>query len=687
MSYLKILLFAIISLSIIGVSSTYASPVVPISANASLNSYLSTYIPNSIIKNSTFVSFKFNNGNYILMNVTPNEHILLNVTGSHYSFIMNNSTAKAIIAPILIDLYYPNSSVINSMKNDISEYESYAAPAINSCKVSTGLNEYTFTVANGGYSCETVPRCSADYAATGGMGGILSTAIFKFSDQITALNNSYTNVTNLLDSLNHTNFNTNIDEIKSNVSQISLVSSEIPQSALFPLPSDIPTSELELCTVSANAPYYCLSMGLCTSTPQFNFSYLDNINSTLQTLSMLPVSGSNLDSYVANMTKLASSYVEPVIIKQETSRFDNLINSTHNSYNVSVNESESLLAKFSNSSLSSSLTTLKTVYSYILSHGINQNLTLAGRDINSSLNKNKLIYNEVLAIYNPIYNKSMNTTGFVVSKELDYQNPPPNLVNLALQQELLDQQFSNRLNKSELLALNTNMQSVYNHTKVYGFYFSSPSFVKSLDSFFIVPFESGYSTSLSSKESSAAYYAMVLSFIIGIIVLFIIYYFTYYSLRKNKKLKVNKTVRNTWMAIFIILFVIVLIYSYATYAVAASANQFLPFYSFSSILNNSHSAYIAFNSSESSELECANSIKSDFANKKITLVELDKGSCSIDGVSYTHCLSYLAETGKPAIVLNSTGNSIIYKGLYGNILYVNGNSAEGNKCYAGSIFN
>ncbi|ASI13483.1 membrane protein [Candidatus Mancarchaeum acidiphilum] len=687
MSYLRILLLAVISLSLIGMSSSYAASVTPVSINASLSSYLSTYIPNSTIKSSTFVSFEFDNGRYIIMNVTPSEHILLNVTDSHYSFILNNTTAKAIITPILIDLYYPNSSVINSMKNDISEYESYSAPAINSCKVSTGLNEYTFTVANGGYSCETVPRCAADYVATGGMGGILSTAIFTFSDQTTALNNSYTNVVQLLDSLNHTNFNTNIDMVRSNISQISELSAKLPQSALFPLPSDIPNSELNLCTLSATAPYYCLSMGLCTSTPQFNFSYLNNINSTLQSLSMLPVSGSNLNSYVSNMTELASSYVEPVVIKEETGRFNSLINSTSGAYNKSVNESELLLSKFSNSSLSSSLSTLKTVYSYVLGHGINQNLTAAGNEINASLNNNTLVYSKVISTYNPVYNKSINTTGLVVSKELNYLDPPPKLVNLALQQEMLDQQFSNRLNESQLIALNASMQSVYNQTRVYGSYFNGPSFVKSLDSFFIVPFESGYSTSLSSKESSAPYYAMLLSFIIGIIVLFIIYYFTYFKLSRSKKIKVNKVVRNTWAAIFIVLFVIVLIYSYATYAVAASANSFLPFYSFSSMLNNTHTAYIALNKSALLESECANSIKSDFVNKTFTLVGLNKGACSIDGVSYTHCLSYLAGTGSPVIVLNSTGNSIVYKGLYGNILYVNGASAQGNKCYAGSALN
>ncbi len=679
----KFFIVLILSLIFVTVGSANAGSV---NINSSVHSYLSVFIPNSTLVNSSFISFKFDNNSYLFMNTTPTNHILINVTNGRYSFVTNVSSISKIISPLMIKLYYPNSTSIHDMKSNMSSYLDYSQPAIYNCKVDTGLNKYNFSIYNGGYSCESVPFCASDMKATGGVTGIVGDAISTFSAQDTEFNKSYTNFDSLLSNLNYSNFNTNINEMGSNLTQLDQISILMPQSALFPLPSNIPNSKLNACVATASAPYYCLSTGLCDEPLQFNFSYLDNIENTLNYLKMLPISGSKLNSFASNMSTLTESYIEPVIIKNETEHFDSFMNSTTGKYNKLNNSATSLLLKFNYPQLESNLTSMQLSYSYILSNGIHQNLTLDSNEFNKSFIDTNKSYSNAAKIYYNTYNKSVNNTGLIIFKELNYKNDPLDLVNLAFKQNSINNELANKVNNSTLTSISLEMAAIESNASNYSNPYTLPMFVKSFDSPFINAIV-GNGNSLLLKDLEAPYFAALLSLIIGIIILLIIYYGTYYRLKKSKKIRVDKYVKRAWSILFIILFAIMLIYVDLTYSYAASANNFLPVYSFKNQFSSSNVTYVIYNSSSTSIYNCANAIKSLNRSKTVNLIAENGTSCTVNGNTYGDCLGYISKLSYPVIYLNSSGNSIVYKGLYGTILYANGKSASGKNCYTSEILN
>jgi len=122
---------------------------------------------------------------------------------------------------------------------------------------------------------------------------------------------------------------------------------------------------------------------------------------------------------------------------------------------------------------------------------------------------------------------------------------------------------------------------------------------------------------------------------------------------------------------------------------AIGANNFLPFNYFMNTLKASPTAYIALNGSaitNASISQCITAIQTQLASsgKSVQTIQLKNYSCvsgsniSILGIN---CYTDILNSDKPVVFISqSQQNNIVYKGLYGTVLYASGNVTSGNAC-------
>jgi hypothetical protein len=180
------------------------------------------------------------------------------------------------------------------------------------------------------------------------------------------------------------------------------------------------------------------------------------------------------------------------------------------------------------------------------------------------------------------------------------------------------------------------------------------------------------------------------------LVILVIYIITYFRIIRKGKMKNNKKMQTRWIIIFVALFIIVLIYTYATYAYASNANNFLPFNYFLNSVRTNSNVYIALNESAASNASiasCTNTLQSYLskAGKTVQTIKLSNYSCvsgSNISVLGLNCYVDILSADKPVILISqSQNNELVYKGLYGTVLYAQGSVATGSQCTLASIFN
>src|SRR5579864_19703 len=99
-----------------------------------LNSYLSTYIPNSVIANATFYYNQSLSGNtYTIMQLTgSNRYIIIqSVSSSNYAMITSPSIVSQVLTPFLYKKYYPNAQSLNSLNTSMRAFQAYGAKNIS----------------------------------------------------------------------------------------------------------------------------------------------------------------------------------------------------------------------------------------------------------------------------------------------------------------------------------------------------------------------------------------------------------------------------------------------------------------------------------------------------------------------------------------------------------------------------
>ena len=682
--------------AILGTGTSYASAF-----QSPLTSFLLSYnISATTIAGSTFTNITNGGNAYVIMQLSPGKEMVINST--HGYSVMTNATLIAMaINQYIAEKFYPNASALNSLNATFSKYKDGAAPPLTDCLIETGLDKYTFTLQNNGYSCQTVPNCYHVLNNLGGPSSVFGQAIMNFSTEYAFLNGSYNDFMGAYSTLNTSDFKSNLNVMSSAISGMSTAASQLPLNNLFPPPGTA-LSQLSNCAqyVPGQGPSYCNYIGYCEYTT-FNSSILGTLGAQVNSLKNLPVStASQVNQYDVNASNTAIAYVEPVIIARNTTEFNAMLAAFYPKYNYTVVNSTKLLSRYDNSSLNRSLSIMESEFSSVKSKGINQNITRASDTLNGALQNLSSTYARVSPKYLLVYNKALNDTMQLLYRQLNFRQVPVSLALLSAQQEHINNMFNGRISSNDLTPISVMLSNVSSKVGAYGSPLSLPAFVKSLDGGFVNSMLFGSGAPIQSKLASAPAYAALVSFVIGIAILLAVYGTTYARLKRKKKIKMHAKAKKAWMMLFAGIFVLVLIYAFATYSIAESANAFMPISGFMSAANSGNVIAIAVNQSGAANstanslmVGCANALQATISNtgKRVSIVSLDNYSCtianataSIDGPA---CYNRILGSNEPMILLTQGSNSsIIYRGMYGTVLYATGQAASGASCYLNKIF-
>ena len=676
-------------------------------ANTSLTSFLSTYLTNATIANSTFIQISFRNNTYLLMNITPSKHMLINTTNG-FSFVLNSISVSNILQPTLLALYYPSQSTLNELNTLVLSFIDSSATSLNQCVESTGTFLYECTPSTPEdvclqNTCQRIPICggtqktpqSALYKF--GIPSPFSNGVHNFSVDYYLLNKSYNLYFSTLSSINQSNIGSKIPIISSALKNISDISQRLVQNPLFPQDPSISISQFQTCTSysQSNIPWWCTPIGFCDYV-NFAHSYLTSAQSVINNLNASPLTNTNIKSYANAIVATTNLYVEPVIKELNSSTFNALLSAILPRYNGTVENVTLLLSRFQNQSLNQSLAGLKSAFAEIRAAGINQNITAAGLTMNSLLENLSIAYTQFNSLHMPVINEAFNTSMMIILKELNYQQLPVGLAQIALQARQISSELARQVNPAELSAIANSLAGINANITSYSGEASIPAFVKTVDAPFVGYLLSVSSLPISSKIDSGALYAALLSFIIGMALLVLFYVLTYHRLHRAKRIRHTKRARNAWRVLFAVIFVLVLAYTYETYVYANLATSFLPASGFFARAASSNTVVIAINTNSANVLNasvvnCAAALRNALTalNKSVQSMQLSNYTCVSSSASNSvapNCYDAVLSSGTPTIQLNMNASSYItYRGLYGTVLQASGSPTYGGSCLLASL--
>lgn len=674
-----------------GARSADAASVTP-----TLNSYLSAYVSNGTIANSTFYNESLDGGSYIIMQLQAHSGyvIVLNSSGT-YTLVTNATTIDGVLTPFLISRYYPNETTINYLNSSMQSYKRYGYANISDCVVNTGLDSNnTCTFANNCFSCETVPNCHKVLESLGGVNSTFGLGLINFSIAYNRLNGSYNEYFKLLKTINGTNAGTVVSELSSEVSNISAVAPDFTDNPIFPPPQYIDFSTCSAATTIFNQPWYCTAVGFC-STVNFNSSQLSNIQDTLASIGTNLPSAGAITNISSNSSKLAQGYISTQLANKNGAAFAVLIASYYPQYNATIAKANTLLVKYNNITLNASIHVLETEFAAIQKSGVNQSIGVANTILMSLIANSTRIYSNASASYSQVYGIAQNNTASIMADQLSYQQVPSKLAVLGDLQQGINVELNSKVSSNDIDSIIPVVQSIRLESAVFVAPLTIGYMIKSLDGPFITAILGGSSATPPERIASAPIYATLASLIVGILVVLVIFVITYFRVMRKGKLKGNKRAQRQWGITFAVLIILVAIYAYATYAYASNANSnFLPFNYFLNTLKSSPTAYIALNGSAANNLSigsCVTTVQKYLASagKSVQVVKLTNYSC-VSGSNISilglNCYDNILNSAKPVVLITqSKEGSIVYKGLYGTVLYANGNIASGSSCVLGSL--
>ncbi len=400
----------------------------------------------------------------------------------------------------------------------------------------------------------------------------------------------------------------------------------------------------------------------------------------------LPLSQSGINDIAANYTTTALLFYSPVYSAKQSVLLRGFYNTTYPEYNSSVANATALLSRLSNATLNASLSNIVSIYSTIEKNGINQNITQANATFQSAFRNFTNTYKNASSQFLPVYHNAQNSTALIIIDQLDYQGPPPpNVGALASEQAYINTKLNAKLNMSEVSMFSSQIRALASQARSLSAPVTTPSVLKSIDGGAVTAILAGQSGTIAQKTASAPLWAAIISMILGIIIVLVIIEFTYVRLSRNRRIIVNSRVKRAWTVVFLILFLLVVIYALGTYAIAQSANAFLPASGFISAVSGSNTVVIVQNQTTEPITQCMASLKATLNKRGFTVETFNlTGSCigsSGAVIPASECYDSLIASGSPIINVSSSSNSsIVYRGLYGNILYVSGQPIQGPAC-------
>lgn len=662
----------------------------------SLTHYLSAFIPNSTISASTLYNTTFNGSSYVIMQLPgTNRYLIILNASTGYSVVTNVTTIESVLTPFLSTKYYPSTSTLASLNATMRGSQTYSSANLTACLVETGLDHDTCTFSNTCFSCQSVPVCKQVLNAVGGPISPFGYGIMNFEDNYTRLNNSYNSFYSLINTINRDNAGTVLYELSADVSNITAISKVINQNPIFPPPLG---TNFAACGSGLNPltqPWYCVAVGFCFSIP-FNQTALDSASSELSSLKTSLPSHEGVQNISVNSSIMAQNYINAELETKNGQAYNSLITTFTLKFNNITGKANALLSKYNNATLNQSVSALRNQFNIVVNAGVNQNVTLSNITLQRLLTNTISTYQNTNATYNQVYALSQNNSATLLEAQLNYQRVPTKLAALANEQQTINSKLNTKLQESDVNSLLPDLQSIRVESALYVAPVTAGYMIKVLGSPFVTAILASSNQPVQQRLAIAPMYASLETLIIDAIIIVIIFILTYFKIIRKGKIKGNKRAKRMWILVFIILIILAGIDIYATNVYATNANSnFMPFSYFLNSVKASSNTYIALNgsaASNSSIIACTDTIKSYLTKANITVqtIKLENYSC-VSGSNIStlgiNCYSGILNSNKPVIFISqSQTNNITYKGLYGTVLYANGNVTAGKYCTLSTLF-
>jgi hypothetical protein len=667
------------------------------STNSSLTTYLSTYnISTATIATANITTAKLSGNSYDIVQFgsSTNYLVIQNISGS-YSLVTNVSTITLLLTPLLsTGGSYPSSTELAQLNVSMQNARRYGYSNLTDCLTETGLSQNTCTLANDCFACKTVPVCNKVLNSVGGPNSPFGLGIMNFSSNYTKLNDSYNSYFSLLAKINQSNAGTTLGELTILNNNITSISAQIDMNPIFPPPQNANYQECNAGLSPNQQPFFCSAVGYCSSIPE-NVTALSNVQSELAGLTSNLPSSSGIASISENASVAAQTLMSNQLANKNGASYTQLISTITPKIDSIVNASDTLLLRYNNASLNASIQALQSEFTKIKSAGVNQSVNASSNTIQSLLSNSQKIYSNASASYNQIYNTAQTNSAALLADQLSYQQIPTQLAVSANKQQSINARLNAGVNSNDLSSIRSEQSDIAIESSLYVAPLTIGYMIKSLDGSFISSMLASSSATVPQKVISAPVYAAVESLIIGIIILAVLFVLVYINFIRKNKLKGNKRLQRTIMIAFAVVLLLVIIYIYSTYAYASNATNFLPFNYFLNTVKGSSSVYIALNGSAATNLSigsCVSTLQGSLtkASKTVQIVKLENYSCvsgSNISVLGLDCYNNLLSSGKPVIFISqSQSSSIVYRGLYGTVLYASGNVTAGPSCALSTLF-
>jgi hypothetical protein len=681
----------------VALNAAFAAPIgTTLKGNSGLSAYLSTYVSNSVIYNSTFFNQQVSGQGYVVMqvsNISNNYLVILNQSPA-YKIVTNTTTINNVLTPLLTGKFTLNQSTVTFLNLTMHEYQSFSAQNLTACEQETGINVNTCTYANACFACQTVPVCKR-VLSNFGVNSPFGFGVINFSVNTNKLNTNYTNYYRTLSSINSQNAGTVAAQLSTIVSNITSISLTFNNNPVFPPPAGTSYNSCYNGGSLNNVPWYCNAVAFCNSVP-FNSSSLGAVRGRLSTIEQNLPTASTISAISTNSSTEAQTFISTALQNTNGASFSSLMKTYYPQYNTIVNGSTALLARYNNISLNSSLKILTIQFNAIQNEGVNQSINVSSNILASLIANTTKLYQSANASYSQARGIAQNNSAAILADELSYHQVPSSLASLANRQQNINIQLNSRINSNTLASIVPSLQSIRVQSTVFVAPFTVGYMIKTIDEPFISAILSSSNAYAPSSISSAPLFAAIMSLIIGIVILIIVYIIFYFRIQRKGKLKGNKRSQRTWIAVFAGLVVVILAYTFITYAYAGSANTFLPFNYFMNTVRASPTTYVALNGSatvsNASIGSCVSALQGYLskAGKSVQVIRLSNYSC-ISGSNISvlgiNCYSGILNSGKPVIfVTQSQQSGLVYRGLYGTVLYASGNVTSGRSCTLASLF-
>ncbi len=664
---------------------------------ASYSSVLAKYnISSSVTGILVPVNLQLNGSSYTLLYLHGSPYLLANDTNGTLVFSSNIVYA---VAGNYLESNALNSPYLKEASALMHNYQNSSSSSITDCLHETGLvsplGTNTCTIANNCQSCSTVPVCKKVLVNTGGPTQSFGLGIMQFEAQYANMTSDYAQFYSSVEYINASNAQSSITNMNSAFNGIKGITKKIDQNPIFPPSSNLTASSFSACglpqnlgvninvSASTGSPWYCNAVGFCAFTT-YNYSALSSISSMLSQIASLPISKASIVGIARNVSGNDYSYYKPILYKQKSAVYANMLNTTLFGYGKLVNESTTLSAHISNATFIESLNALQKSYANLTSNYINLNLTQYNSTMASEIKDLSNNYKSVNSTYASIKNLSKSNTQLILEYQLNSESPPSELSSLAFSEYSINNQIDSKVGNtktaySQLQSINKSLQAMSPSAPLL------PEITRAFDSGIVTSIEAGLSAPYASKIAGVPAYASLISLIIGIVIIAILLVF-YLRLNRKHHIHAKPDAKRNWQRIFAAAAVLLIIYVIATYYTAAQASSFAPASSFVSAVNSAKSVYIINNGTSSGMVNCSKQLSAELSSKGkqvSTITVSASGLCTINGFvgNESSCIDHAAAGSYPVVVLsNSNSSSVKAYSFYGSALFASGSDQFLNQC-------